>query len=112
MEGWFKENKLSVNLSKTVYTLFHSPNQRDNLPLKLPILQLGCHQVERVTSTKFLGVILDENINWNAHIAIINNKISKVLGIMYKAKPFLDKPSLKLVYNAFLNPYLTYANIA
>jgi len=73
---------------------------------------LGRHTIKRVNSTKFLGVILDENVNWSTHINFVSNKISKLLGIMYRAKPFLDQNSLKLVYNAFLNPYLTYANIA
>jgi hypothetical protein len=60
---------------------------------------------------KFLGVILDENITWNSHIHVIENEISKNLGVLYKAKPFLDLKSLKSLYFSFIHSYLTYCNI-
>ena len=61
---------------------------------------------------KFLGVILDENINWKDHINMIENKISKNIGLLYKAKPFLDQSCLKYIYYSFIHSYLNYANIA
>ena len=109
---WFRANKLSLNQSKTVYTLFHCQTQADNLPLKFPLLYIDNYEINRVTSTRFLGVILDENINWRAHISAINSKLAKILGILYKAKSLLDQKSMLSLYNAFFNPYLTYANIA
>ena len=43
---------------------------------------------------KFLGVILDENPSWKEHLKYTENKIAKSIGLMVKAKPFLDKNSL------------------
>ena len=37
---------------------------------------------ERINSIKFLGVILDENVSWNRHIDLVENKISKNIGIL------------------------------
>ena len=110
--GWFRANKLSLNETKTLYTLFHSQKHGENLSLKLPLLHIGNCEINRVTSTRFLGVILDENVNWKAHISAITTKLAKIIGIMYKAKPFLNQNSMLSLYNAFFNPYLTYANIA
>ena len=43
----------------------------------------------------FLGVLLDENLTWKRHIETIKNKISKNIGIMYKARNILNKKCLK-----------------
>ena len=39
----------------------------------------------RVYSTKFLGVLIDNKMNWKCHVHHINNKLSKCIGIMVKA---------------------------
>ena len=109
---WFKANKLSLNQTKTVYTFFHCQNQADNLPLKFPSLYIDNYEIDRVTSTRFLGVILDESMNWKAHINAIDSKLAKIIGMMYKAKSLLNQNSMLSLYNAFFNPYITYANIA
>lgn len=50
------------------------------------MLKIDGTLVERSRSTKFLGVILDENINWKPHIETIERKISKSIGILNNAK--------------------------
>ena len=54
----------------------------------LPKLTISNHVVERQEFIKFLGVLLDENLNWKEHIKYTENKIAKKLGLLYKAKPF------------------------
>ena len=61
---WFEANKLSLNVGKTKYSLFHEPCRKDDLPLLLPRLLMKKHKVERVKSIKFLGVLLDENLSY------------------------------------------------
>jgi hypothetical protein len=46
------------------------------------------------------------------HINVIENKISKNIGILYKAKQFLNQSCLKFIYFSFIHCYLNYANIA
>ena len=38
------------------------------MPLKLPVLKIGNNQVQRKKAIKFLGVMLDENMDWQEHI--------------------------------------------
>ena len=40
--------------------------------------------------TKFLGVIIDDKLNWSDHILYVKNKISKSIGIIHKTHNFLD----------------------
>ena len=60
----------------------------------------------------FLGILVDENLSWNAHIDYIASKISKNLGILYKTRHVLDRKSLTQLYFSFINSYLNYGNIA
>ena len=88
---WFQANKLSLNESKTKFTLLHKSWDKDNFPLKLPILEINNFEIKRTTSIKFLGIMVDENLTWNGHIRILENKLSKNIGLLYGAKPYLDK---------------------
>ena len=53
--------------------------------------------MKRASYTKFLGVLLDENLSWKEHLKYTKNKIAKSTGLMYKAKHFLDKDSLMVL---------------
>ena len=61
---------------------------------------------------KFLGVLLDENLSWKAHIDTIGKKISKNLGILYKGRRTLNQKSTKQLYFSFIHSYLTYGSMA
>ena len=94
------------------YSLFHKPNRVDDLPLKLPKLSINNQVIKRASYTKFLGVLLDENLLWKEHLKYTENKIAKSIGLIYKAKPFLDKDSLLSLYFSYIHSYINYANLA
>ena len=95
---------LSLNVGETKYSLFHKPNRVDDLPLKLPKLSINNQEIKRASYTKFLGILLNENLSWKEHLK--NN-----IGLMYKAKPFLDKDSLLSLYFSYIHSYIKYANL-
>ena len=66
----------------------------------------------RVITMKFLCVLLDDNLSWKEHIKYPENKIAKNIGLMYMAKPFLDKESLLALCYSYIHSYLNYANLA
>ena len=53
--NWFKANKLSLNISKTKYSLFHSTRKRKDVPNILPLLHIDNVPVKREFVT-FLGL--------------------------------------------------------
>ena len=83
---WFNSNKLSLNADKTKFPLYHKVRQRYNIPLVLPTLKINNTLLKRVNHIRFLGVLFDENQTWKNHINLIENKISKTLGILHRAK--------------------------
>ena len=111
-DDWFRANKLSLNVEKTKFTLFHKPSQSENLPLKLPTLRLNDILIERKESLKFLGILIDETLSWKKHIKVIETKIACAIGILYRSRTFLDLNSRKLLYFSFVHSHLSYANIA
>ena len=109
---WFKANKLSLNEGKTKFPLFHKPRDKDNLPLQLPNLKINNNEIKRSSSIKFLGVLVDENFTWIDHITLVENKLSKNLGLLHKAKNYLNKKSMVSLYYSFIHSYLNYGKIA
>ena len=109
---WFEANKLSLNVEKTKYYLFHKLSRRDDLPFLLTKFLIKKHKVERVESIKFLGVLLDENLPWKYRIKYIENKVAKNIGLLYRAKLFLDKNSLRTLYHSYIHTYLNYSNLS
>ena len=100
---WFAVNKLSLNLSKTNFILFG--NRKHNEDIDITINNV---KIDRVYVTKFLGVLIDSNLNWKEHIDSINNKISKSIAIIYKASKILNTNSLYTLYCTLILPYLNY----
>ena len=54
-----------------------------------------------VTSTKSLGIIIDNKLKWNEHIIYVKNKISKAVAILYKIRKLLDKSTLLICTLSF-----------
>ena len=105
---YFQSNKLSLNKDKTLLEIFHKLQDRDNLPLQLPVLKINNYKIERSSSITFIGVMVDEHLNWKDHINIIKNKLSKSLVLLHKEKQFLKAKVMKSLYFSFIHSYLTY----
>lgn len=64
--------------------------------------------IKRVYNTKYLGLILDANLKWNEHISHIENKAANVCGVLWKMRNIIPPHAKKLIYQALLEPHLTY----
>ena len=71
---WLCSNKLSLNISKTKFMCFHTPQK----VMTYPILKFNNINIKRVTDFSFLGLIISSNLKWNKHIDHIALKISKI----------------------------------
>ena len=73
-------------------------------------INIDGHSIDKVMSTKFLGVYIDNKLNWKRHIDHVCGKVSRGLGIILKARQLLTRNSLKTLYYSFIYPYFTYCN--
>ena len=49
--------------------------------------------LSNIQNHKYLGVILDSKMSWIQHISYVKNKVAKGIGIMFKARTYLDRKS-------------------
>ena len=59
VSNWFNAKKLSLNVKKINLSFFHKSSKNDNIPLRLPNLNINEFTIERESSIKFLGVWID-----------------------------------------------------
>ena len=88
---WLKVNKLSLNVSKTNYTLFPPRQKPVTVNDTITLDNIAGQQVE---VTKFLGVLLDQHLSWKYHINHVGENVSKTIRIISKALFFLSSESL------------------
>ena len=70
--SWFYQNNLILNVDKSVFITFG--NYKDSVPVNIDIISNGL--LNRNASTKYLGIIFDNNIKWDVHVKEIVKKQS------------------------------------
>ena len=98
-------NKLTLNISKTNYVTFSKSTTSRNTNLALNI---GIEHITKVPHVKFLGVIIDERLEWKNHIDICKNKLSSGIYAINSFKNAIPTIQLKTLYYTLIHPYLTY----
>ena len=100
---WLLANKLSLNVSKSNFLII-SPKK----VIKTINLSINNKKLKQENYTKYLGIIIDEQLNWKQHIKQVNIKISKGIGIIYKLRHFVPKHILSMLYNSFIQSHALY----
>ena len=101
---WLIINRLSLNFSKTNYVIFHSKNKP-----KIPItIKINNKAIEESKYVKYLGILIDAQLNYKYHIEELCKKISRSIGILYKLRPFVTTKILTNVYYTIVYPFLLY----
>ena len=86
---WFSVNKLSLNASKTNYMIFGK--RKINCDVDI---QINNKQITRLNKTTFLGIMIDEQLNWKGQIHQVQTGLSRITGVMYRARNVLRTASL------------------
>ena len=110
LADWFNANKLSLNIKKTKFMLFHTKQRTKHIG-DFSIC-INHEKIDRVEKIRFLGLTLQENISWDEHCNLVTNKISSVVGILYKIRIFLPIKTLLQIYNSLILPHLYYGILA
>ena len=74
-------------------------------------ITINNNKIKEVKSIKFLGVIIDEHLNWKDHVNNISCKISKAIGVLNRLKSFLPLRILVNLYNTMILPHLSYCTV-
>ena len=103
LSDWFRANKLTLNVDKSVFLLFNRSGRK-----QIQQLKLGDEIIHRVSNTKFLGTWIDDNLNWKTHMSKLLGKLKCGLGMLQRSKAFLSKKAMKLLYFGQFHSHLCY----
>jgi len=68
----------------------------------------GCFTIELVDNFKYLGILLDKNLNWRVHTNSLKSYFQSTLRKIYMLKKFCSTSTLKMVYNGLFQSKLNY----
>ena len=104
--NWLSSNKLSLNTNKCKSLLI----SKKRFPTVSPTLHVNGSVLERVSSYRYLGVLISSDLSWSNHIKDISSKARKQVGLLYRRFYKHAAPAtLRTLYTALIRPHLEYA---
>jgi hypothetical protein len=103
---WYKCNKLTLNVKKSNIMVIHRKKQiNDNINVSVNGTVLA--QIENV---KYLGLCIDNKLQWNSHINNVCKTITKKLGMMNRTSKYVEEKTRVQIYKSFIQPSFDYAD--
>ena len=110
------ENLLHINLNKSVYMHFR-PNLNASERLTCArtrqygsenILKIADYKLKKVDKVKFLGVIIDDKLNWEPQIEHLAEKLNSSIIMIKRISKFIPKSEYMKIYDALFKSHLSY----
>ena len=108
---WLSANKLTLNKMKTEYMIIGSNKRLKHSQIDLePHIRIGESRIDRVKTTKSLGLMIDESLIWNAQVDRITGKVNSGLGILRRLRDIVDYQTLIVIYLSIIQPHFDYCS--
>ena len=103
---WLVDNKLSLHVEKCESIVFGSSRKLKGLVN----FSISCFDVpvRRVSTVKYLGVCLDENLNGHQRASDVGKKVASRLSFLYRNSGLLDRRARKTLCSALIQPLFDY----
>ena len=103
---WCVANKLSINSDKTHFVLFHTKNKP--VPNDFDSIRTDHMTINRAKIVNYLGLVIDENLYWNAHVDSVCASLVKYFGIFNHIKSFITSRIARQLYFVFIGSRISY----
>ena len=100
--------KSHLMLKKTELVIFKHNNRRLECPIKM---KLSKKRLYPSKSVKYLGVKIDENLNWKDQTNDIVAKLNRANALLYKIRNYVSFNTLKAIFVAIFDSHTNYANL-
>lgn len=104
-KNWLESFRLSLNLAKTNYIAFSLTNT--NRP-DFTNIEINQQQINEVSQTKYLGIVVDKFLKWHPHIEYLSNKIRCLIHKFYILREILSTTILILIYKSLVESLIRY----
>ena len=109
INAWLRNNKISLNISKTNDMLIDNYiNASTNKHFEIKLQQ---NVLNRVRNVKYLGMLIDDGLNWEPHIKQLSLQLSKSSAVIYRLRNFVDTETLKMLYYSLIYSRVQYGII-
>ena len=111
--AYMNSNLLHINMSKTVYMYFrpkmnHTERQTCARARIEKFLKLSKYTLKRVTKAKFLGVMIDDQLTWDAQMEYLKEKLLSSIVVIKRIKKYIPECEYVKLYYALFQSHLSY----
>ena len=105
ISDFMRANKLSLNTSKTTFTIIAPKNK--SVKEKISI-KIGNNVIKEAKEFKFLGIIIDKNLTFSSHYQKVYDKLKQGVNALIYSKQILDFHSKLQIYHSLCHSHLIY----
>ena len=105
---WLNANRISLKVKKTELVIFKHQRKKLDSPIKIKLNRKTLYPSK---SVKYLGITIDENLNWKQHIHDIAIKLNRANALLFTIRNYVNKHILRTVYFAIFDSHINYANL-
>ena len=107
LRDYLNANRLSLNISKTTYSIFCPPGKKvkENIRIKI-----GNEEIQRTEEALFLGLILDTSLRFQSQFKKVVEKVKKGVNAIIMTKNTLTYQAKLKLYHSLVHSHLLYCN--
>ena len=102
-ENWLTENKLTLNTKKTKCVVFGKSKKRIK-----PSVYLSKTEIEVKKSFRYLGIVVDNQLNFSEHVTHVTKKLTQFCGIFYRLRKALSSNQMVKAFKCYVKPVIQY----
>ena len=105
INNWLSANKLTLKLSKTKYLIFQT---RGRIPVNSTSFEVNLNTISQGSSYNYLGLIIDDTLDWTIHITKIQNKVLSMNFALRRIRYCIAERTAWMLYFAFAHSHFCY----
>ena len=105
---WLNANRISLNPKKTELVIFKDQRKKLDSPIKI---KLNHKRLYPSKSVKYLGIKIDENLNWKQHIHVNAIKLNRANTLLFTIRNYVNKHILRTIYFTIFDSHINYADL-
>lgn len=102
---FLKQQNLSLSIEKTNFISFDAKTNKIKNNVSI---MLNENSIKEIQETKFLGLTIDKNLNWNSHVDQVIKKMSSGVFALKRMAKFCSLATLKVLYHGLIQTHLSY----
>ena len=106
---WSKRNNLPMNYNKI--TCIAAGTKRRLADSRKLEIHVDKFNIENVSKQKLLGVYIDENLNWSAHIDYLCSNVSSKISLLRQLSQYVHQHVQKLFFQSYIMPLIDYGSV-